>query len=72
MSKRSLTLTDSDDQPLQKSRSSNIKRTPLTDHMGEFEDSWEDEIEEELVAPNDPHGPSAPRLNDKERLIVIS
>jgi hypothetical protein len=79
MSKRSHTQlhspTDADDQPLHKSRPSAFKSPTLTDDMGEFEDAWEDEIEEEILAQNlttDPHGPSAPHLNDRERLIVIS
>lgn len=79
MSKRSHaqlhSLIDSDDQPLHKSRSSGLRRLSVTDDIGEFEDAWEDEIEEEQVAQNptkDPHGPSGPLLNGQERLIVIS
>lgn len=75
MSKRSHTQLhspfDTDDQPLHKSRSSAV-RSPPADDIGEFEDAWEDEIEEDQVAQKDPHGPSAPRLNGQERLIVIS
>ena len=79
MSKRSHTLLqstiDADDQPFQKSRPSGLKRLPSADDMGEFEDAWEDEIEDEEFAQNptnDPNGPFLPLLTSKERLIVIS
>jgi len=65
MSKRSHTQlhapVDADGQPLQKTRSSGVRRQSVTDDMGEFEDAWEDEIEEEEPPPNptnDPDGPS--------------
>lgn len=68
MSKRSHThsLIDTDDQPLHKSRPSAVRRLSLVDDIGEFEDAWEDEIEEEQIAQNptkDPHGPSVPLPN---------
>lgn len=79
MAKRSHTQLqvpiDSDDQPLHKSRSSRLRRHSLPDDMGEFEDAWEDEIEEEDVAQNstnDSDGSYTPLLNIQERLIVIS
>ena len=60
MSKRSHTQlhpsVDADGQPLQKTRSSGVRRQSVTDDMGEFEDAWEDEIEEE-VPPNPTNGP---------------
>lgn len=67
MSKRSHTQlhapSDPDGQPLQKTRSSGVRRQSVSDDIGEFEDAWEDEIEEEEVAKypaDDPDGPSAP------------
>jgi len=79
MSKRSHTQlntsTDPDGQPLQKTRLSGVRRHSLTDDMGEFEDAWEDEIEqeEELIQnPTiDPDGLSAPLPRAQERLMVI-
>lgn len=65
MSKRSHTQlhtpAEADGQPLHKSRSAALRRPSLTDDMGEFEDAWEDEIEEEELLQNptnDPDGPS--------------
>lgn len=59
MAKRSHThlhsFIDTDDQPLRKSRSSAVRTLPPTDDIGEFEDAWEDEIEEEQ-STNDPDG----------------
>lgn len=70
MSKRSHTqlqyTIDSDDQPLHKSRPSGVRRASTTDDIGEFEDAWEDEIEEDHVAQNptnDPNGSSLPPPN---------
>jgi len=61
MSKRSHTQlqppADADGQPLQKTRSSGVRRQSVTDDMGEFEDAWEDEIEEEEVTPNPTNDP---------------
>jgi len=78
MSKRSHTQlhapTDADDQPPQKSRPSTVRRQSAADDMGDFEDAWEDEIEEEDVAQeptNDPDGLSTPPPDAWERLIVI-
>ena len=69
MSKRSHTqlhtATDPDGQPFQKTRSSGVRRQSVTDDMGEFEDAWEDEIEDEDNPTIDPDGwsssPWAPR-----------
>jgi len=79
MSKRSHTQLhtpiDADGQPLQKTRSSGVRRQSVTDDIGEFEDPWEDEIEEEELAQNptnDPDGLSAQLPDAWERLIVIS
>lgn len=80
MSKRSHTqlhaTIDEDDQPVQKTRSSGVRRQSVTDDIGEFEDAWEDEIEEEEeVAQNPINHPSSlftPSPAPWERLIVIS
>ena len=68
MSKRSHTqlhaTIDEDDQPVQKTRSSGVRRQSVTDDMGEFEDAWEDEIEDDELAQDptiDPDGLSTPR-----------
>ena len=68
MSKRSHTQlhtpADPDGQPPQKARSSEARRPSVTDDMGEFEDAWEDEIEEEELPQDttndDPNGLSTP------------
>lgn len=67
MSKRSHTQlntsADPDGQPFQKMRSSGVRRQSVTDDMGEFEDAWEDEIEEDELAQDptiDPDGLSTP------------
>lgn len=65
-------LVDADDQPPHRPRSSAVGTPSVPDGMGQFEDAWEDEIEEDQVASEDPHGPSGPLLNNQERLIVIS
>ena len=60
MSKRSHTRLhsiDDDGQPLQKTRSSGVRRHSIADDMGEFEDAWEDEVEEEVLAQNPTNGP---------------
>lgn len=61
MSKRSHTQLhaplDADEQPPQKTRSSGVRRQSVTDDMGEFEDAWEDEIEEEAVPQNPTNDP---------------
>lgn len=79
MSKRSHTQlhapADADGQPLHKTRASGVRRQSFTDDMGEFEDAWEDEIEEEEAPPdptNDPDGLSSPLPDAPKRLIVIS
>jgi len=76
MSKRSHTQlhtnTDADDQPFHKTRSSGARRQSVTDDMGEFEDAWEDEIEDDEVAQNpaiDPDGLSTLPPDASERLI---
>ena len=73
MSKRSHTQLHTDDQPFQKTRSSGIRRQSITDDIGEFEDAWEDEIEDDELAQN----PTIDGLftlppDSSERLIVIS
>ena len=80
MSKRSHTqlhaTIDPDDQPFHKTRSSGVRRQSVTDDMGEFEDAWEDEIETDEVAQNnptnDPDGLSTLPPDASERLIAIS
>ena len=79
MSKRSHTQlhapVDAEGQPLQKTRSAGVRRQSVTDDMGEFEDAWEDEIEEEEVPQdptNDPDGLSTLPPDAWKRLIVIS
>lgn len=79
MSKRSHTqlhtTIDPDGQPFQKTRSAALRRQSITDDMGEFEDAWEDEIEEEEVAQvltNDPDSLSTLPPDAQERLMVIS
>jgi hypothetical protein len=79
MSKRSHTqlhtAVDPDDQPFHKTRSSGARRQSVTDDIGEFEDAWEDEIEEDEVTQNptnDPNSLSIPPPNTSERLIVFS
>jgi ribosome assembly protein RRB1 len=68
MSKRTATevqtSSTSDGQPFSKaSRSGSKRETIQEDEMGDFEDPWEDEIEEEEIDPedgnaagNDPNG----------------
>ena len=52
------TATDPDGQPFQKTRSSGVRRQSVADGMGEFEDAWEDEIEDEGSPAIDPDGRS--------------
>jgi ribosome assembly protein RRB1 len=52
MSKRTATqvqTTTNDGQPFSKATRSGSKRELVEDEMGEFEDAWEDEIEEEEI-----------------------
>jgi len=76
MSKRSHTqlhtTTDPDDQPFHKTRSSGVRRQSVTGDMGEFEDAWEDEIEDDELSQNpaiDPDGLSTLPPGASERLI---
>lgn len=63
-------------QPPHRSRSSTLRASSDTvDDIGEFEDAWEDEIEDDHVPENptkDPEGPSIQLSDFPERLIVIS
>jgi hypothetical protein len=56
------------DQPLQKTRSSGVRRQSVTDDIGEFEDAWEDEIEEDEVAQNPTNDPDGLSTLPSERI----